>query len=212
MFDKKYVFETSQTRFWRKATSLFFKVLFVIFGYSLLSYILILYSQNENLKTKETFFKKRPDLIVVFTGDRGRIQEAIGLAREYNQENILISGVHSNNSVNTLIRTHDITDEINHDFLDIDYNARNTLENVLETLQALRKKSNIESVLIVSHDYHILRIKSILNYRRRESDNYKFYYWGVKSDLASLRSLKIIYKEVFKYFRTLTYLALASKD
>lgn len=212
MFDKKYVFETSQTRFWRKASSLFFKVLFVIFGYSLLSYILILYSQNENLKTKETFFKKRPDLIVVFTGDRGRIQEAIGLAREYKQENILISGVHSNNSVNTLIRTHDITDEINHDFLDIDYNARNTLENVLETLQALRKKSNIESVLIVSHDYHILRIKSILNYRRRESDNYKFYYWGVKSDLTSLRSLKIIYKEVFKYFRTLTYLALASKD
>ncbi|AYF43390.1 MULTISPECIES: YdcF family protein [Halobacteriovorax] len=212
MFDKKYVFETTETRFWRKATSLFFKVLFVFLGYSLLSYILILYSQNENVKTKETFFKKRPDLIAVFTGDRGRIQEAIKLAKEYNQENILISGVHTNNNVNILVRTHDITDEINHDFLDIDYNARNTLENVLETLQALRKKSNIETVLIVSHDYHILRIKSILNYRRRETDNYQFYYWGVKSDLASFRSLKIIYKEVFKYFRTLTYLALASKD
>ncbi len=212
MFDRKYVFETKQTRAWRKAVALFSKFLFFFLGYSLLSYILILYSQNENVKTKETFYKKRPDIIVVFTGDRGRIQEAIGLAKEYSQENILISGVHSKNSVNTLVQSHQISDEINHDFLDIDYNARNTYENVLETLQALRKKNGIETVLIVSHDYHILRIKSILNSRRRKSDHYQFYFWGVKSPLTSIRSLKIIYKEVFKYFRTLTYLALASKD
>ncbi len=212
MFDKKYVFETKQTRSWRKALELFSKFVIFILGYSLLSYTLILYSQNENVKTKETFYKKRPDIIVVFTGDRGRIQEAIRLAKEYNQENILISGVHTKNNVSTLIQSHQITDEINHDFLDIDYNAKNTYENVLETLQALRKKSNIDSVLIVSHDYHILRIKSIIEYRRRESDHYKFYFWGVKSPLNSFRSLKIIYKEVFKYFRTLTYLALASED
>lgn len=212
MFDKKYVFETKNTRSWRKATAFFSKLVFAFLFYSLLSYILILYSQNENIKTKETFYKKRPDLIVVFTGDKGRIQEAIRLAKEYKQENIIISGVHNKNNVNTLVQSHQISDEINHDFLDIDYNARNTYENVLETLQAIRKKNNIETVLIVSHDYHLLRIKSILNYRRRKSDKYKFYYWGVKSPLTSIRSLKIIYKEVFKYFRTLTYLALASKD
>ena len=206
------VFETKQTRSWRKALELFSKFIIFILGYSLLSYGLILYSQNENVKTKETFYKKRPDIIVVFTGDRGRIQEAIRLAKEYNQENILISGVHTKNNVSTLIQSHQITDEINHDFLDIDYNAKNTYENVLETLQALRKKSNIDSVLIVSHDYHILRIKSIIEYRRRENDHYKFYFWGVKSPLNSFRSLKIIYKEVFKYFRTLTYLAVASED
>jgi len=46
----------------------------------------------------------------------------------------------------------------------------------------------------------------------KKKDPYKFYFSGVNSDLSNLRDIKILYKEVFKFFRTLAYLALGDID
>jgi uncharacterized SAM-binding protein YcdF (DUF218 family) len=208
---KKYVFETNETRAFRRIKSFFFGLLSSFILYTIICFILLLVSKQENQTTKETFYKRSPDLIVVFTGDTGRIPYAIKLAKEFKQSNILISGVHSRNSVQRIIKDIKI-DDVNPNFLDLDYHAKNTYENVVRTLEFLRASKGFEDVLVISHDYHLLRIKAILNDKRKTSDPYKFYFSGLNSDLSNFRNIKILYKEVFKFFRTLAYLSLADID
>lgn len=130
------------------------------------------------------------------------------LAKEFNQSNIFITGVYSKNSVNTLIQPLDLEGIVNPDLLNIDYLARNTVENVLATLQFLRSKNGINTVLIISSDYHIMRIKLILDKVKVKEDKYVFNYSGVPTNYSEMRSLKILYTEVFKYLRTYFFLLL----
>jgi len=208
---KKYVFETNDTRAVRRIKTFFFGLLSSFFLYTITCIILLLVSKQENQITRETFFKRSPDLIVVFTGDQGRIPYAIKLAKDFNQSNILISGVHSKNNVQRILKDINLED-VNPNFLDLDYHAKNTYENVVRTLEFLRNSKGFNDVLVISHDYHLLRIKAILNDRRLEKDPYQFYFSGVNSDFSKIRNMKILYKEVFKFFRTLAYLSLADID
>jgi uncharacterized SAM-binding protein YcdF (DUF218 family) len=210
--DKKYVFETQETRVVRRVKNFFLSLLSFFILYSIICLILLLVSKHENQITKENFFKTSPDIIVVFTGDSGRIPYAIKLAKEYKQSNILISGVHTQNNIDRILKDIELSSHINPNFLDLDYNAKNTYDNVIRTLQFLRERQEINDVLVISHDYHLLRIKAILNDKQRPNDHYNFYFSGVNSNLSSPRDLKIIYTEVFKFFRTLAYLALADID
>lgn len=209
--NRKYVFETNETRAMRRVKSLLLAFLSSFFLYTIICIILLLVSKQENQITRETFFKRSPDLIVVFTGDHGRIPYAIKLAKDFKQSNILISGVHSKNNVQRILKDIKL-EHVNPNFLDLDYHAKNTYENVVRTLNFLRKSKGFEDVLVVSHDYHLLRIKAILKNKHRQADPYKFYFSGVNSDLSQMRDIKILYKEVFKFFRTLAYLSLADID
>ena len=101
---------------------------------------------------------------------------------------------------------------MNLNYLDIDYNAKNTVENVRETLEYIRENKGYENVIIISHDYHILRIKAIANSQKRDSDKYNIFYQGLSTNLSSGRGIKILYKEVFKFFRTIAYIWLADID
>ncbi|MCB0370828.1 MAG: YdcF family protein [Bdellovibrionales bacterium] len=176
--------------------------------YTIFCLLFLIVSKNETTLSKQAFFKRPPDLIVVFTGDKGRIPHAMELAKEYNQSNIFITGVYSKNSVNTLIQPLDLEGLVDPDLLNIDYLARNTVENVLATLQFLRTKNGIKTVLIVSSDYHIMRIKLILNKVKVLGDNYNFNFAGVSTNYSQARSLKILYTEAFKYLRTYFFLLL----
>lgn len=212
MFKSKYIFETKKTRTIRYIKNASFILFLSFVCYSISTLLFLLVSKNENTLTQEVFYKRPPDLIVVFTGHKGRIPYAVSLAKKYKQNSLFISGVHSKNTVDTLIAPMNLDGKINPDLLHIDYLARNTVENVLSTLQFLRKKPGLETILIVSHDYHIMRIKHIMNKLRTPDDRYRFYFAGVKTQYNSIRSVKILYKEVFKYIRTYLFLLLWDSD
>jgi uncharacterized SAM-binding protein YcdF (DUF218 family) len=208
MFSSKYIFETRRTRYWR-----YFQNTLFIFGLSLIFYSIfclafILVSKKSNESSQEAFFKRPPDLIVVYTGDLGRIPYAIKKAKEYKQSNIFITGVYSKNSVESLLKPLGVSEQLDRKLLNIDYLARNTVENVISTYRHLRMRKGIKRVLIISHDYHIMRIKLIINKLKTSQDKYDFYYSGVETDYSKWRSIKILYKEVFKLVRTWGFLSL----
>src|SRR3989339_101663 len=73
--------------------------------YSFFCYFFILSSNKENTNSSEFFFNRPPDVIVVFTGDTGRIPYAIEQAKKFKQSNILITGVYSKNTVESPVKT-----------------------------------------------------------------------------------------------------------
>lgn len=210
--NKKYVFETSHTRTIRKMRNFFYFCVSSFLLYSITCLILLLVSKQENEVSKKTFFNKTPDIIVVFTGDIGRIPYALQLSKELKQSSVLISGVNDKNHVDILLKNISSESTIDPNFLELDYRPRNTFENVVNTLDYLRKSKGLKDILIVSHDYHILRIKAVINERKLKDDPFNFYYTGVNSDFSKYNNIKKLYKEVFKFFRTLAFISIADID
>ena len=212
MFGSKYIFETKETRMVRYLKNGTFMFFCLVFLYLLSGYFFILVSDKENIRTSERYFKSSPDLIVIFTGHQGRIPYGIKLAKKFNQSNIFITGVYTKNSVETLLQPLELDGAIDKNLLEIDYYARNTVENCLSTLRHLRQKNGFKNILIVSHDYHIPRIKTIFNSIATEEDPYEFNYSSVETDFDDLRDFKILYKEVYKYIRTYAFLMVWDSD
>jgi uncharacterized SAM-binding protein YcdF (DUF218 family) len=212
MFTSKYVFETRSTRYMRYSRNVGFFLLLLFILYTLSCMFFIVVSEDENKESQEAFFKRPPDAIVVFTGDKGRIGYGLKKAKDYNQPRVFITGVYSKNSVDTLLDLKESVNPPNPDLIEIDYLASNTVENVLSTLRYLRKHNGLKRILIVSHDYHIMRIKIIMNKLMPDDYGYEFYYTGIQTSYDNIRSLKILYKEVFKITRTWGFLLLWDKD
>ncbi|MFZ9001756.1 MAG: YdcF family protein [Bacteriovoracaceae bacterium] len=168
--------------------------------------LFIIVSDNENIVSENTFFKSSPDLIAVFTGDLGRIPFALEKAQLHKETQLFITGVYSKNSINSILSKYREETPINQEQMHVDYLARNTVENVLSTLRFLRSQDEINRILVISHDYHIMRIKLIMENLKAETDPYEFYYSGVKTDYTNLRNLKVLYKEVYKLIRTYGFL------
>lgn len=212
MLGSKYIFETKETRTLRYIRNGLLVISSFIFLYLLSGYFFILLSDNETKESAETFYQSSPDLIVIFTGDQGRIPFGIKLAKSYSQSNIFITGVYGKNSVQTLLNPLELDGKIDTNLLEIDYFARNTVENCLSTLRYLREKKGFKKIMIVSHDYHIPRIRTIFNNILTEEDPYEFFYMGVASDYSNLRNLKVLYKEVYKFIRTYAFLMIWDSD
>jgi uncharacterized SAM-binding protein YcdF (DUF218 family) len=160
-------------------------------------------ARNETKNSKTSFVQTPPDLIVVFTGGAGRIEFAIKQAQEFKQPNIFITGVHEKNSVKHLFNTIDPEEK---DHIELDYAARNTVENVVNTLKYLRNNRGLNKILIISSDYHIMRIKQIINTLIKEDDKFSFYFTAVPSNYFHFRNIKILYIETFKLVRTKIFL------
>jgi uncharacterized SAM-binding protein YcdF (DUF218 family) len=171
-----------------------------------------IYAQNQNELTKLAFFKKSPDVIAVYTGDSGRLDYTFKKIEKYPSTKIFISGVYSKNNLKILLDKQGrgisveefIKQESHH--IDIEYQARNTVENAIATFNFLRPLDGHKSVLIVSSDYHILRISLILNRLKSEDDEYNFYYESIPTDYSQTRNLKKLFKEVYKLVRTSAFL------
>ena len=173
--------------------------------YSFFCGIILLDARNEGKNAKATFVQSPPDLIVVFTGGAGRIQFAVKKAQEFKQPNVFITGVHEKNSVKTLMNPIDPNvRETEH--IELDYTARNTVENVVSTLKYLRNNRGLNKILIISSDYHIMRIKVIINSLMREDEKFEFFFTPVPSDYLSFKYIKILYTETFKLMRTKIFL------
>jgi len=173
--------------------------------YSFFCAIILLDARNEGKNAKSTFVQNPPDLIVVFTGGAGRIQFAVKKAQEFKQPNVFITGVHEKNSVKTLMNPIDPkASETEH--IELDYTARNTVENVISTLKYLRSNRGLNKILIISSDYHIMRIKVIINTLMKENEKFEFFFAPVPSDFLSFKYIRILYTETFKLLRTKVFL------
>ncbi len=208
MFSRKYVFESKKTRSLRYLKNVLSIFSIVFLFYSLFCFIFIIVSDKENVLAKDSFFHSSPDLIVVFTGDLGRIPFALKKAQLHKDTQLFITGVYSKNSINSIIANYDKDFPIDKDKMKVDYLARNTVENVISTLRFLRSQDEFKRILIISHDYHIMRIKLIMENLKSETEPYQFFYSGVKTDYTHFRNLKILYKEVYKLIRTYGFLLL----
>lgn len=208
-FKRKYVFETKKTKFIRDVINISICILCLFFVYSTACVVLIIDARNEANEAKTHFVQTPPDLIAVFTGGPKRIESAVLASKAFNQPNVFITGVYEKNSVKTLVGQIDQGQgEEATDYIELDYTARNTVENVIATLKYLRSTRGFNNVLIVSSDYHIMRIKMIISSLRLENDHYNFFFAPVMSDYTNVRNLKIIYTEVFKLLRTKIFLIL----
>lgn len=207
-FKRRYIFETDRTRYTRYFLNglLSFLILFVCYlGFGLsLFYV----NSRETKLTKNTFYQKSPDLIVVFTGDSGRIPLAIELFKKYNTAKVFISGVDARNTVDHLLKLMGQYNDpaINAQQIEIDYLARNTIENSLSTLRFLRENKDLKKILLISSDYHIFRIKHIIHTIFGDQKQFKFYFYGTKADFTQFRTYRLIVKETFKVIRVLAFL------
>ena len=192
----------------QKRTSLFKKllylILFLIFGYIVACVIFYQVSLNKNLKAYKNLDTFGPDLIAVFTGHTGRIPLALEMAKKYPQARIFITGVNKNNTMEKLMGPFD--QKLRPKLMDIDYWAQNTMENGISTIRLLRKNPTLKNVLIISHDYHLMRINLIMDRLKGEKGDYRIEFLGRKTNYSSLRNLKILSKEVLKLARTYFFL------
>lgn len=213
MFDKKYVFETKYTRSKRRYRNFFLLFLMFCTSFILLAIYIPIFAQKENEASAQAFFQKSPDVIAVYTGDAGRLAYTFEKADKYPSSKIFISGVYSKNNLRILLNNQGadlsvdefLEQESHH--IELEFLARNTVENGIATLNYLRSLENEghKNVLVISSDYHILRIALILKTLNTDG-KYNFYYESIAHDYSQIRNLKILFKEVYKLLRTSTFL------
>ncbi len=204
MLNRKYIFETKSTRIRRVVLS---SLLLLVATMAILTTFVVylpISARIEKEKTSGAFFQKSPDAIVVFTGDKGRINYALDIVKKNPSSKLLISGVYASNSIETLIQnqsTHFPQEELLGTQVDIDYESKNTFQNVKETVSFIKSNPNINNVLIISSDYHILRIKFILGHFL-PGKTPQFYFDSVSLDYSKWNNVRKLLKEAVKLIRT----------
>ncbi|WP_408097754.1 YdcF family protein [Peredibacter sp. HCB2-198] len=216
MFGRKYTFESKTTRLRRLLLSgVFLACLTIALLVSFIVYIPI-YAKMQKGRADGAFYQKSPDAIAVFTGDKGRIAYAMDLLKKNPTSKLFISGVHTANSVQTLINKQSndsAAPEINEPGVqvDLDYESKNTFENVRETVSYLKANPEIQQVLIISSDYHIMRIKLIISHFLSDSKQ-QFYFDSVPNTYTTWKDTKKLLKEAMKIVRTFIQLKIFRED
>lgn len=210
MFGRKYVFESKSTRLRRlfiggafvSAISLALLVTFIVY--------IPIYAKMQKGRAAGAFFQKSPDAIAVFTGDKGRIAYAMELLKKNPTSKLFISGVFAANSFQTILNKQGsptTTAELSAAGMqiDLDYESKNTFENVRETVEYLKSNPELNKVLIISSDYHIMRVKLIISHFMSDSKQ-QFYFDSVPSSYTSWQDTRKLLKEALKLGRTFVLL------
>jgi len=216
MLGKKYVFETKSTRLRRLAFS---GILMTFVSLALVMTFVIyipMYAKHQKTKASGAFFQKSPDAIAVFTGDKGRISYAMELLKKNPTSKLFISGVYAANSFETLLNKqvdpHTGKELASTDLqIDLDYESKNTFENVKGTINFLKSNPELTNVLIISSDYHIMRVNIIISHFLTDSKT-QFYYDSVPSSYTSWRETRKLLKEALKIARTFIQLKILRED
>lgn len=98
----------------------------------------------------------RTDAIVVVTGGSQRIGDAIGLLGAERGSRLLISGVNEKTGREELAKLNPSSRELLACCVDLDYRARNTIGNAIETRRWVRQHE-FRSLLVVTSNYHMPR-------------------------------------------------------
>lgn len=204
LFNRKYVFETKKTRLRRLILSgaTLLLALFVLTT-TFIVYIPV-YAKMQKGKAAGAFYQKSPDAIAVFTGDKGRIAYALDILKKNPSTKLFISGVYAANSVQSLMdkQASPIEDQdVASMQVDLDYESKNTFQNVQETVEFLKANPNVNNVLIISSDYHIMRVSFILAHFLK-SEKPQIFYDSVIHDYSNWDNIRKLLKESVKLGRT----------
>lgn len=214
LINRKYVFETKRTRLRRlllSGATLFLAVL--AFTVTFIVYIPV-YAKMQKGRAAGAFYQKSPDAIAVFTGDKGRIAYALDILKKNPSTKLFISGVYAANSVQTLMerQANPIDDQdVASMQVDLDYESKNTFQNVRETVEFLKANPSVNNVLIISSDYHIMRVSFILNHFIN-NDKPQVYYDSVIHDYSSWDNVRKLLKESVKLGRTFFMLKVLGEE
>jgi uncharacterized SAM-binding protein YcdF (DUF218 family) len=219
LFTKKYIFETKVTRTKRIVQTLLALGIVLFIAFILMCIYFPIYAQKQNELSKQVFFQKSPDVIAVFTGDTGRLDLAFKKAEQHPSAKVFITGVFAKNNLaillknqGKLISVQEYLDEQSH-HIEIEYLARNTVENGLATLNYLSKLGQQQpKVLIISSDYHIFRVGSIMQALIGSSQHVDFYYESIPIDYNKVSNIRKLIREVYKFFKTSTFLLFWERD
>lgn len=108
------------------------------------------------LEPREPVAVPRTDAIVVVTGGSQRIGDAIGLLGADRGSRLLISGVNEKTGREELAKLNPSSRELLACCVDLDYRARNTIGNAIETRRWVRQHG-FRSLLLVTSNYHMPR-------------------------------------------------------
>lgn len=206
MFGRKYVFESKSTRLRRLLIGgAFTSGLTLALLITFIVYIPI-YAKMQKGRAAGAFFQKSPDAIAVFTGDKGRIAYAMELLKKNPTSKLFISGVYAANSFQTILNkqgTPTTSEELSAAGMqvDLDYESKNTFENVRETVEYLKANPELTKVLVISSDYHIMRIKLIISHFMSGSKQ-EFYFDSVPNTYTTWKDTRKLLKEALKIGRT----------
>lgn len=138
-----------------------------------LIYLIGLVAFIETLPFENTMPSKQVDVIAVLTGGTKRIDRGLGLLKEKQGKWLFISGVNRGVQLRTLVRASGYKQSYPHDKIILDYKARTTRENAIET-KAFMDRAQLKSLLVVTADYHLWRTKLEIN--RYLGQNKEVYY------------------------------------
>ncbi len=96
------------------------------------------------------------DGIAVLTGGAARIDEAMKLLAQHKAKRLLITGVNRTTSTEELKRLSTQDDALFVCCVDIDKEARNTIDNATETSQWVAR-NRYDSIIVVTSNYHMPR-------------------------------------------------------
>lgn len=177
-----------------------------LFCYLLVSLLVLqIYSNFTTEKAKFFYFEKSPDLVAVFTGDKGRIDLAFKILEQYPESKLLISGVYNKNTLRSLLteKNMSLSEEQLAQVVEIDYLSKNTFDNVLATIQEVKKDPSIKNILVISSDYHLLRINLLFYFLKDEETTFQVHYMGVDSQSQFIGKLIDSGSEGLKIFKSL---------
>lgn len=97
----------------------------------------------------------KADAVVVLTGGRNRLSEAVKLLNAGKAEKLFISGVYKDTSLKALQKRKDV-EIFNSESVTLDKKSTNTVENAIEAAQWV-KKHKIRSIYLVTSNYHMPR-------------------------------------------------------
>jgi uncharacterized SAM-binding protein YcdF (DUF218 family) len=106
---------------------------------------------------------ERADGIVVLTGGSQRIGDAIDLLAKGYGSRLLISGVNERTSRDVISRLNAGQQDLFRCCVDLDYRARNTIGNAIETRRWL-KENRFRSLIVVTSTYHMPRALAELDH------------------------------------------------
>lgn len=125
-----------------------FLITLILWFAGFLAFTRIIYSFPIDRQTKT-------EAIIVLTGGRNRIAEAVHLLNEGKADKLLISGVDKDTSLQELSKRKDITIKTNRE-IHLDKQSKNTIQNAIETHKWL-EQNKISSIRLVTSNYHIPR-------------------------------------------------------
>ena len=117
-----------------------------------LGFLTFVYSLDRSEQRPET----RADGIVAMTGGAQRIGDAIDLLDKGYAKRLLISGVNENTSRDQIARLNPGQRRLFDCCVDLDYRARNTIGNAIET-RRWAEKNGFDTIIVVTSNYHMPR-------------------------------------------------------